>query len=195
MRNKGRAQNEQDKMPIDQREDTRIELGTSESEMETRIRRRIEKRRQDREAFLYHLVGFIGTNAVLWGIWAFSPGRGAGLPWQAGVTACWGIALVSHAIFVYQNSSMAVARRESAVQREIELEKARVEQQDDDYDYVQDKPKRTLKTAKPASVEPEQQVRLSDDGELVPVDADEPSNRAPDVNRQFHSMRRASDDE
>lgn len=189
------AEKDQDKLPLDQREDTRIEPGMSEDEVEKRIRRRIEQRRKDREGFLYHLVSFIGVNAVLWGIYAFSGGRGGGFPWPAYVTLFWGIGLVSHALVVYQNSAAVVARRELAMQREIELEKARLGLRSDNYDYVGEKPKRTLERTDPTPIEREQRVRLSDDGELVPVDEDERGDSSAKVNSQRQSMRRASDDE
>lgn len=188
-----RTQQYVDNLPIDQHPDTRIESGMSEAEIEARIRRRVEKRHQNQAAFLYHLVSFIGVNAVLWGIWLFS-GHGDGLPWPAFITLFWGIGLVSHALVVYQSSGMAVARREAAMQREVELEKARLGLRSDNYDYVDEKPKR-IEKAKPAPIEREQRVRLSDDGELVPVDDDDSGASTTNLNNQLRSVQRATDDE
>ncbi|MHB8627942.1 MAG: 2TM domain-containing protein [Aggregatilineales bacterium] len=190
-----RAQQEMDHLPIDQQQDTRIEPGMSEAEIEARIRRRVEKRHQNQAAFLGHLVSFIGVNAVLWGIWLFSDGdHGNSLPWPAYVTFFWGIGLISHALVVYQNSGMAVARRESVMQREVEMEKARLGLRSDSYDYVDEKPKR-IEKAKPAPVEREQRVRLSDDGELVPVDDDASDSGAANRNNRPRSVLRANSDE
>ena len=76
--------------------------------------------------------------------------------------------LVSQGWQVYQNSGAALARREMGIQREVELEKARLGITDD-----YEKPKRAL--------------RLSDDGELIPVDEYDDQQEAAEVNKSKHS--------
>jgi 2TM domain len=121
--------------------------------VEAQIRRRVEKRLKEREAFLRHLVSFVSVNAMLWIIWAVTS---RGFPWPIFVTLGWGVGLVSNALQVYQNSARVAMRREESIQREIEREKERLGLADE-----YEKPKR------------DRTMRLSDDGELVPADEDE----------------------
>jgi hypothetical protein len=183
----GDKKHDEDNVPLDQRMDTRIEPGMSEEEINTRIRRRIALRVKQRNEFYTHLVSFVAVNLMLWGIWLVT---GASFPWPMFVTLGWGIGLFAHASQIYQNSASVSARRERTVQHEIELEKARLGLSG--YDY--EKPKRIYRdslspeqgspssddqgNAASAPVQAQRQpsasqrVRLSDDGELVPVDDD-----------------------
>ncbi len=155
--------NQHNSVPLDQAEDTRIESGMSESEIETRIRRRIAARNKMRNEFYGHLTTYVIVNVVLWAIYLggnlFTLGfinglpLPAGFPWPIFVTFFWGIGLVSHAFNVYQNSGRATARRERAIRDEIEMERARL-----GLDTSYEKPKR------------QESARLSDDGELVPLE-------------------------
>ena len=180
------GKDEYEKLPVDQRPDTRIEPGMSENEINERIRRRIAIREKQRNEFVTHLVSYIAVNAMLWIIFGVSRG---GFPWPIFVTLGWGIGLFAHATQVYQNSAAVSAKRERTVQREIEMEKARLGLSG--YDY--EKPKRVYRDsfqpepvgntsdpglASQASTRrpPSQQVRLSDDGELVPIDVNDQIN-------------------
>ena len=155
--------NQHKSVPLEQAEDTRIESNMSEGEIETRIRRRIAARTKMRNEFFGHLTTYVIVNAICWAIYlggnfvAFSFINGipfvGGIPWPIYVTFFWGIGLVSHGFNVYQNSGRVTARRERAIRDEIEMERARL-----GLDSNYEKPKR------------QESVRLSDDGELVPLE-------------------------
>jgi hypothetical protein len=113
-----------------------------------RIRKRIEERIEKRNGFYVHLVSFIAVNAVLWMIWLPSGGH----PWPMYVTFFWGIGLVANGIAVYQDSDRAINRREEMIQDEIAREKQR------------------MGIANPMYEKPKRDMRLGDDGELLPAD-------------------------
>lgn len=130
----------------------------SGSELDAELRKRIEQRIEDRNGFIIDLIAFVGINPVLWLIWGSSGGlEGKEILWPLFVTIPWLVGLIIHGFVVYQNSGIAVARREQKIRREMELEKQRLGITDEAYE----KPKRN------------QHLRLSDDGELVPADEDE----------------------
>src|SRR5262249_54818420 len=110
-----------------------------------------QQRNELRIGFIIHLIVYLGINAMLWGIWVNS---GGGFPWPMFITLGWGSGLFAHAMQVYQSLPDVAARREEAIQREVEIEKRRMGTATDNYE----KPKR------------DRNVRLSDDGELVPAD-------------------------
>ena len=126
--------------------------GLSGPELDAQLRKRIEQRIEDRTGFIFDLIAFVGIVPVLWLIWV-----SAGPPdivWPLFVTLPWLVGLIIHGMVVYQGSARATVRREQKIRREMELEKQRLGITDDSYE----KPKRN------------QHMRLSDDGELVPVD-------------------------
>src|SRR5258707_5713551 len=136
--------------------------GLSGSELEVQLRKRIEARHRERNAFYMNLISFVGIQLLLWVIF-FATDSHDSVPWPLFVALPWGIGLVAHGLRVYQNSLPAMERREEKIQREIELEKMRLGLASDAYE----KPKR------------DQAMRLSDDGELVPADeAAEPGTKA-----------------
>jgi len=127
--------------------------GLSGPELDAALRKRIEIRNRERNAFYMNLISFVGVQLLLWVIFLstrspFTP------PWPLFVAFPWGIGLVVQGLQVYQHSLSAIERREERIQREIELEKMRLGLASDTYE----KPKR------------DQAMRLSDDGELVPAD-------------------------
>jgi hypothetical protein len=124
----------------------------SGDELDAQLRKRIEQRIEDRNGFIFNLIAFVGIVPVLWYIWASTGPQE--LIWPLFVTLPWLVGLIIHGMVVYQGSGMAVARREQKIRREMQLEKERL-------GIVAEKPKRN------------QHMRLSDDGELVPVDEDE----------------------
>src|SRR5260221_8465880 len=95
----------------------------SNDSVEAQIRKRVEGRLKEREAFMRHLVSYVAVNAMLWAIWAFTS---RAFPWPMFVTFGWGIGLASNAIQVYQNSARVAERREATIRREMELEKRRL---------------------------------------------------------------------
>ena len=127
--------------------------GLSGPELDAAIRKRIEIRHKERNAFYMNLVSFVGIQLLLWTIFLTTRSPETP-PWPLFVAFPWGIGLVAHGLSVYQNSLPAMERREERIQREMELEKMRLGLASDTYE----KPKR------------DQAMRLSDDGELVPAD-------------------------
>src|SRR5258708_19266119 len=127
--------------------------GLSGPELDAALRKRIEIRHRDRNAFYYHLASYLGVQLLLWVIF-FTADSHDPVPWPLFVAFAWGIGLVAHGLRVYQNSLPAINRREGRIQREMELEKMRLGLANDAYE----KPKR------------DHAVRLSDDGELIPSD-------------------------
>ena len=124
----------------------------SSPELEAQLRKRVENRIKNRNAFYIHLMAFIGTNILLWVIWLTTIPDG--FPWPLYASIPWAMGLVIHGFVVYQESSVARQRYERHVSREIEMEKVRLGLTPDAYQ----KPKR------------DQAVHLSDDGELVADD-------------------------
>ncbi len=110
-------------------------------------RKRVEKRMKKRQDFYVHIAMYVTVNLFLWFIWLSS--GAAGFPWPAIVMAAWGIGLVADAVETYFESSPAQeARRERAIQQELERERAlRTD------DVVFEKPKR--------------RAHLAEDGELA----------------------------
>jgi len=166
--------------PIDEHDETRIESGMSEAEIDVRLRRRILLRRKMYREFFGHLAIFAIVNILLWSIWYASTIDGTTIiivgfgeinfPWPIVVTLFWGFNLVSHGIRVYRSSGHAVARREQSLQREVERERERLGLERVDYEKpkrVVSEPDLSLEKAKRQSNG--NQLRLSDDGELVPV--------------------------
>ena len=123
-------------------------------ELEAELRKRVEDRMKNRNAFYIHLIAFFGSNLLLWVIWLTT--EPFGFPWPLYATLPWAMGLVIHAFVVYQESGAAQERREQRIRREIEMEKMRMGLATDSYQ----KPKR------------DQGMRLSDDGELVVEDDD-----------------------
>jgi hypothetical protein len=131
-------------------EELTIHSGMSEIEIDEVLRKRIEKRRKAQADFVGHLIAYLGVNGMLWFIFATS---GSDFPWPIFATLGWGIGLASHAYETYLQSG----RVQDRITEEVEREKARLGLS------AYQKPKR---------VETSKGVRLSDDGELVPVDSE-----------------------
>jgi 2TM domain len=125
------------------------------------IRARAEKRVKQRAEFYQHLVIYLVTNAMLWLLFilisVLTSGGGGPLVVPLLSTLGWGIGIAIHGIVVYIDTTAIDAMREREVQREIERELRR--RGIDDPAALYDKPKR------------DQAMRLSDDGELIPDDA------------------------
>jgi hypothetical protein len=123
-------------------------------------RERVIKRMKKRQDFYTHLAWYVGVNLTFWFLWILS--GSVGFPWPLIITFLWGIGVVSDAVETYfQSNPELQARRERAIQREIERERARMAGS-----VEFEKPKRT--------------AHLSDDGELVYDDEaeDEPIRRS-----------------
>lgn len=136
---------------------------------EERIRKRIEKRYEERTGLVIHLISFIIMQIVFWGMWANSqeligtllagspiPFATLDFPWPAFVTFFWGIGVVAHLMDYYNKYGAGAEKRERLIQEELERERQR--KLDSYYDA---KPKR------------DRRVRLTEDGELEDVPDDE----------------------
>jgi hypothetical protein len=125
------------------------------------IRARAEKRVKQRAEFYQHLAIYLVANVLLWvmfiliSVLANAGGGPLIVPLMS--TLGWGIGIAIHGIVVYVDTTAMDARREREIQREIERELRR--RGIDDPAELYDKPKR------------DQTLRLSDDGELIPDDA------------------------
>src|SRR5258708_3339421 len=137
------------------------------------IRQRAEKRVRQRIEFVQHLSIYVIVNLILWALWFIAKNAFQAelllFPWPILVTLGWGVGLAAHGIVVYTQTNMMDAMRETAIQQEVQRE-MRLRGMDTPAADLE-KPKR------------DRAVRLSDDGEMVPVDeADE--DRARKTNRQ-----------
>ncbi len=136
---------------------------------EERIRKRIEKRYQERQGFIIHLFVFIVINLMFWAIWSSASGYlpvwigevppevprefvDGTFPWPIFITLPWLIGLISHYIGYYNKFGPGAMRREALIQREIARERER--------SLVYEKPKN----------EARRRLELRDDGEIVEVE-------------------------
>ena len=135
------------------------------------VRRRAEKRTNEKIEFYIHLAVYIIINVVLWGL-AITIGNALGLGGWATllpllVTLGWGIGLAIHGAKVALEGGFKDRMRIRAVRQELALEKLRLGIKDDDEeieDMILEKPKRKSQP---------KVVRLTDDGELTEVDDDQ----------------------
>jgi hypothetical protein len=136
------------------------------------IRKRVEKRIEQRKELITHAGIYFIVNAMFWVLWAvigsgvvpITPAsdfydlyvlfRDAPIPLF--LMAAWGIGLAIHALVVFLEMGMFERMKEREFEREITRERARL--------YAQEKPKR--------------RVELTEDGELTEdADESEPSRR------------------
>jgi F0F1-type ATP synthase assembly protein I len=90
---------------------------------EEELRRRAEKRVNQRTALLSHIGSYVVVNAFLIIIWALT---GAGYPWFLWVLAGWGIGLAIN-IIAYFSGRKGEAAKDRMIQKE--MEKIKKEQQ------------------------------------------------------------------
>ncbi|MBZ0287476.1 MAG: 2TM domain-containing protein [Anaerolineae bacterium] len=131
---------------------------------EQELRKRVEKRIKDLNEFWVHLAVFIAAMAGLWIFYGFT---GGDFPWPLIPMLGWGIGIVAHAATVYANSPARLAAHERRVQREVELERQRLEAAG----VIVEKAKR--------DADDETRYRLSDDGEIIEdeVEEEEPQHK------------------
>jgi len=124
------------------------------------IRQRAEKRVRQRVEFVQHLSVYVIINLILWALWLVAASAIQSpivhFPWPILVTLGWGIGVAIHGMVVYTQTSMMDVMRESAIEQEVRRE-MRLRGLDANSADLE-KPKR------------DRAVRLSDDGEMVPVD-------------------------
>lgn len=131
------------------------------------IRRKVEQRFQQRNAFYTHLAVYTLVSMLLWVIYGFTAGLAGqfvnvpvigvlvpiiSFPWPLIIMAGWGIGLIAHGLNYYIRYGEGAIRRREAIQREIERELA--------LDPNYEKPKN------------DSYVRLTDDGELEVIEDD-----------------------
>ena len=138
------------------------------------IRRRVEKKFEERSGLLQHGIVYVAVNIMLWIIWLLTTG---GFPWPLFVTVFWGIGMLSHLIDYYHNYGQGAQRREAQIDAEVERQLA-LERRDEwrgrDYDDdVEDADVYELDDYQARG------LRLSDDGELI----DLPEQDQPDQER------------
>ena len=76
-----------------------------------------------RARFQASLLSYLGVNATLWIIWAFTERYYAGIPWPLWVTAFWGIGLIRRGLAAY-----GVVSQEQRTEREYERLKQQQQQ-------------------------------------------------------------------
>jgi hypothetical protein len=146
------------------------------------IRRKVERRYKERLGLIIHVVAFVVFNLLFWGMWllltpvsqtievAGSQSVSSAVPafpWPIIITLGWSVGLVGHVLNYYFKYGPGAERREDAIEREVEHEMER--RQENGYF---EKPKR------------DQQIRLTEDGELETVnDEDEYSRSGEDERR------------
>jgi serine/threonine protein kinase len=141
------------------------------------IKRRVMQPYNKRREWYQHLGVYVMINIMLWLVYAMSSGFGSflddvagaavGFPWPLIVMFGWGIGLVAHGAETMASSGRHADAHERAIQREIERERAQLE----DDSLLLEKPKNDFP------------VRLNDDGELTDsvveaFEADKPKRRA-----------------
>jgi serine/threonine-protein kinase len=122
--------------------------------VEERIRRRVEKRLEERQGFYGHLTSYIFVNLMLWVIYFLTRGDAGSHPWPLWVTVFWGMGMVGHAVDYWNKYGGGRDRREEMIERELERERARV--------YGVEKAKHS-----PIDSGAIGSVRLTEDGELT----------------------------
>jgi hypothetical protein len=92
------------------------------------IRKRVEKRLNDRTELFQHLFWFAAVNILLWGIYISSSldANHFGHPWPLYVTGFWGIGVVGNVFHYWNEHGPGRERREAEIQREIERERERL---------------------------------------------------------------------
>jgi uncharacterized membrane protein (DUF485 family) len=129
------------------------------------IRTRAEKRANKRKEFLLHLAVYILVNLGLWLVFVLIAAATTPLALIPPLlsTLGWGVGVGIHALVNYFDTTGMDSMRDREYQRELEREMRR---RGIDDPAMLDKPKR------------DQTVRLSDDGELVYEDDEQPNRRS-----------------
>ncbi len=137
------------------------------------IRARAEKRVKKRAEFLQHLAVYLIVNGFLWLMFlviAITTGAWPALIAPFLSTFGWGIGLAIHALTVYVDTTAVENMRQQEIDREIQREMQRRGMSE--FPERQEKPKR------------DQVMRLSDDGELIPDDAEADQDQRPRARRR-----------
>lgn len=143
----------------------------NEAISEEDIRRKVNKKYAERSALTQHAIAYLMTNLALWAIWLFTS---ASFPWPIFVTFFWGIGMLSHYVDYSNKHGRGARKREAEVESEVgrQLELARTREalsrrQLYDEDEVEGAAVYDLDNYQ------QRGMRLSDDGELIDLVADE----------------------
>ncbi|MCU0479653.1 MAG: protein kinase [Anaerolineae bacterium] len=92
------------------------------------IRKRVEKKMEERQGLMIHGAAFVMVNTMLFMIWLFtSIGDGAfNFPWFMMPLMGWGIGMFAHYMEYYNQYGRGREKRESLIAREMERERARM---------------------------------------------------------------------
>jgi len=92
------------------------------------IRKRIEKKLEERQGLMIHGAAFVSMNALMFMIWLFiSIGAGEFIfPWPFIILFGWGIGMFAHYMEYYNQYGRGREKRESLIAREMERERARL---------------------------------------------------------------------
>lgn len=105
---------------IEERIDTELRerrgIALTEEEL---ARRRVMKRRKERQEFIGHLSTYIGVNTFLVAIWFFT---GSGFFWPFFPLFFWGMGLASQGFEYYNKYGPGATRRESIIEEEVQRE-------------------------------------------------------------------------
>ena len=156
---------------IEERIDTELRqrrgIALTEEEL---ARRRVMKRRKERQDFIGHLGTYITVNAFLVAIWFFT---GVGFFWPFFPLFFWGMGLATQGFQYYNKYGPGAAKREAQVQEEIDRELGRMS-------FVQtrvDKNKNSNDRLSTDFGDAQRGVRLNDEGELTDSFIEEQRNR------------------
>lgn len=129
----------------------RMEKGMSQEEI---IRKRVEKKLEERNGLIIHGAAFVMVNTMLFMIWLFTSIGDAqfNFPWFMIPLLGWGIGMFAHFMDYHQNYGGGREKREQLIAREMERERARM--------YASD----TYEKSKNDFAE--RGLRLTEDGEL-----------------------------
>lgn len=128
-----------------------MEKGMSQEEI---IRKRVEKKLEERNGLIIHGAAFVMVNTMLFMIWLFTSIGEANFnfPWFMIPLLGWGIGMFAHFMDYHQNYGGGREKREQLIAREMERERARM--------YASD----TYEKSKNDFAE--RGLRLTEDGEL-----------------------------
>ena len=130
------------------------------------IRARVEQRMKKRRKFMSNVGGYATAMAVLWVIYLFT---GGGWPWPLIPTGILVIVALREFLDTFVFSPAMDNAYDREMMREIARERARLGlDRGSSMDYTYEKPKHIEKV-----IRQEPWVRLSDDGELIPIDEEE----------------------
>ena len=140
-------------------------------DIERDIRRKVEKKFEERGGLIQHFISYLAVNIMLWIIWLLTS---QAFPWPMFVTLFWGIGMLSHYVAYYNEHGGGARKREAQIEaevsRQLQLTRAQAELRDwrDDHDEaLEDADVYELDNFEGRG------LRLSDDGELAYLGSEE----------------------